>query len=90
MALFTMVMYPSRKYTSRLGEIIGGSFELSFQVANVSNPNSVVFSVMEAKDYKSNLRLCLESYQRQNDQFEKVTWHSRKFVIFFFGDYDIL
>ena len=76
------------------GDHGGGSFKMSFQVANVSNPNkpqnSVVFSVMEAKDCKSNLRLCLERYGRQIDQFEKVTWHGRKFVIFFFGDYDVL
>ena len=76
------------------GDHGGGSFKMSFQVANVSNPNkpqnSVVFSVMEAKDYKSNLRLCLERYRRQIDQFEKVTWHGRKSVIFFFGDYDFL
>ena len=58
---------------------------MSFQVTNVSKPNkpqnSVVFSVMEAKDCKSNLRLCLE---RQIDQFEKVTRHGRKFVIIIF------
>ena len=45
----------------------GGSFKMSFQVANVENPNkpenTVVFSVLEAKDYKSNLLLCLERFK---------------------------
>ena len=45
---------------------------------------------MEAKDYKSNLRLCLERFRRQIEQFKKVTWQGRKFVVFFFGDYDLL
>ena len=71
------------------GAHVGGSFQISFQVANVSNPNkpqnSVVFSVMEATT-----QLCLERYRRQIDQFEKVTWHGRKFVIFLFGNYDFL
>ena len=76
------------------GDHGGGSFKMSFQIANVENPNkpenSVVFSVMEAKDYKSNLRLCLERFRRQVEKFSQVTWKGRKIVVFLFGDYEFL
>ena len=86
---------PASEIHLKIGGDHGGqSFKMSFQVANVHNPNkpenSVIFSVMEAKDYKSNLRLCLERFRRQIEQFKKVTWQGRKFVVFFFGDYDFL
>ena len=56
---------PSDKIFLKIGgDHGGGSFKMSFQVANVENPNkpenTVAFSVLEAKDYKSNLVLCLE------------------------------
>ena len=38
----------------------GGSFKLSYKITNVSHPNSpntVVFSIFEAKDYKSNVKI---------------------------------
>ena len=61
---------PASEIHLKIGGDHGGqSFKMSFQVANVHNPNkpenSVIFSVMEAKDYKSNLRLCLERFRRQ-------------------------
>ena len=43
------------------GDHGGGSFKMSYQIANVSNPNSkentVVFSIFEAKDSRVNLKL---------------------------------
>ena len=74
---------PASEIHLKIGGDHGGqSFKMSFQVANVHNPNkpenSVIFSVMEAKDYKSNLRLCLERFRRQIEQFKKVTWQGRK------------
>ena len=41
----------------------GGSFKMSYQVANINNPNKVantVTSIFEAKDSRRNLRICLE------------------------------
>ena len=78
---------PASEIHLKIGGDHGGqSFKMSFQVANVHNPNkpenSVIFSVMEAKDYKSNLQLCLERFRRQIEQFKKVTWQGRKFVVF--------
>ena len=55
------------------GDHGGGSFKMSFQVANVENPNkpenTVVFSVLETKDYKSNLVLCLERFKTHSKVF---------------------
>ena len=69
---------PASEINLKIGGDHGGqSFKMSFQVANVHNPNKpenyVIFSVMEAKDYKSNLRLCSERFRRQIEQFKKVT-----------------
>ena len=48
------------------GDHGGGSFKTSFQVANVNNPNqpsnTVVFSVMEAKDLWSNLVIVFRTF----------------------------
>ena len=49
------------------GDHDGGSFKMSFQIGNVYSPNkpqnTVIFRIMEAKDYKSNLLLCLERFK---------------------------
>ena len=48
------------------GDHGGGTFKMSFQVGNVEHPNkpsnTIIFSHMEAKDYKSNLVLRLERF----------------------------
>ena len=49
------------------GDHGGGSFKMSFQIANTDHPNkvenTVLFSVMEAKDSKANLLLCLQRFK---------------------------
>ena len=76
------------------GDHGGGSFKMSFQVANVENPNkpenTVVFSVLEAKDYKSNLLLCLERFKTHIAKFSQVKWSERTFQVYLFGDYEFL
>ena len=76
------------------GDHGGGSFKMSFQVTNVEHPNkpenTVVFSVMEAKDNKSNLMLCLERFKTHIAMFEKVKWSDRVFKVLLFGDYEFL
>ena len=60
------------------GDRGGGSFKVSFQVANVENPNrkvnTVVFSIFEAKDYRVNIKLALERFRIQIKQFQESPW----------------
>ena len=76
------------------GDHGGGSFKTSFQVAHVLHPNqpnnTVVFSIMEAKDLRSNLMLCLERFKAHIDKFSAVTWKEKVFRVFLFGDYKFL
>ena len=76
------------------GDHGGGTFKMSFQVGNVEHPNkpsnTVIFSHMEAKDYKSNLVLGLERFKLHISQFSKVNWEGRIFRLFLFGDYEFL
>ena len=71
------------------GDHGGGSFKMSFQIANVYNPNKV-FSILEAKDNKSNLMLCLERFKTHIAKFSQVKWAERNFRVFLFGDYEFL
>ena len=61
---------------------------MNFQVANSENPNkpenTVLFDVMEAKDMKSNLILCLQCFKDQVQQFYKVNWNDKSFRLFLF------
>ena len=54
----------------------GGSFKMSFQIGNVEHPNkpenTVIFSIMEAKDLRSNLMLCLERVKLHIDKIHKL------------------
>ena len=56
----------------------GGSFKLSYQIANVSHPNStnntVVLSIFEAKDYRSNVKIGLTRFQEQINALQTMTW----------------
>ena len=57
------------------GHHSGGSFKMSFQVANVENPNNtVVFSIFEAKDYRVNIKLALERFKFQMKELQESTW----------------
>ena len=56
----------------------GGSFKLSYQIANVSHPNStnntVVLSIFEAKGYRSNVKIGLTRFQEQINALQTMTW----------------
>ena len=51
------------------GDHGGGSFKMSYQIANVHNPNSanntIVFSIFEAKDYCSNIEIALTDFKNK-------------------------
>ena len=70
------------------------SFKMSYQIANVANPNrkdnTVVFSIFEGKDSKANLRTCLERFKPQINMLHKVKWRNRSIKVFMFGDYEFL
>ena len=55
------------------------SFKLSYQIANLSHPNStdntVVFSIFEAKDYRSNIKIRLTRFNKRSSNNEMVVSH---------------
>ena len=76
------------------GDHGGATFKATFQIANVLNSNqpniTVIFSIMEAKDHRTNLLLWLERYKAHIKQFRKVKWEGKTFRFFLFGDYEFL
>ena len=76
------------------GDHGGASFKTTFQIANVLNPNqpnnTVMFSITETKDHRTNILLCLERYKAHIEQFRKVKWEGKTFRVFIFGDYEFL
>ena len=55
----------------------GGSFKLSYQIANVSHPNNTdntVFSIFEAKDYRSNIKIGLTRFREQINALQTMKW----------------
>ena len=76
-----LINYPFIKNEIHLeigGDHGGASFKMSFQVANVVNPNRkdniVVFSIFEAKDYRANIKLALERFKIQIKELQESTW----------------
>ena len=71
---------------------VGG--KMCYQVGNIANPNrkenTVVFSIFEAKDSRSNLRMCLSRYTQQIKMLQNVTSNNKRIVVFMFGDYQFL
>ncbi|XP_057308721.1 uncharacterized protein LOC130647029 [Hydractinia symbiolongicarpus] len=60
------------------GDHGGKSFKMNYQLCNSSKPNNkdntVVFSIFEAKDYRSNLMVGLSRFTKQIDQLEQMKW----------------
>ena len=60
------------------GDKGGGTFKMSFQVANVKNPNSqqntVVFNIFEAPDSFCNLKLALDQYSEDIQHLNNMVW----------------
>ena len=72
------------------GDHGGGSFKMSFQIAHTDHPNkvenTVLFSVMEVKDSKANLLLCLQRFKTHVAKRAQVKWLDKSFRIFLFDD----
>ena len=51
---------------------------MNYQICNTIHPNSkdntVVFSIFEAKDYRSNLKLALSRFMPQIDELQVTKW----------------
>ena len=66
------------------------SFEMASQISNVQHPNApgntAIFSIMEAKEYKTNLRLYLERFRTHISHFNKVPWRGKTFRIILFWE----
>ena len=60
------------------GDKGGGTFKMSFQLANVENPNSpdntCVFSIFEGPDSAVNLHVALDMYRQQLEMISSTTW----------------
>ena len=60
------------------GDHGGGSFKLSYQIANVfysnSTDSSVVFSISEAKDYRSIVKIGLSRLREQINTLQTIKW----------------
>ena len=67
---------------------------MCYQIANTRNPNrkenTVVFSIFEAKDNLTNLRLSLSRFKGQVRMLSKVMWENKNIRVFLFGDYEFL
>jgi len=63
------------------GDHGGGSFKMAFQILNTKAPNSrentVVFTLFEAKDCRSNLKLALSRFKSQIDDLQQMTWSKK-------------
>ena len=68
------------------GDHGGGSFKMSYQIANVANPNSkdstLVFSLFYAKDCRINIKAGLSRFAQQIDELQNMMW--RLTTIFYF------
>ena len=60
------------------GDHGGGSFKMSFQICNISKPNSkentIVFCIFEAKDKKVNLKTALLQYKDAVSELQSTLW----------------
>ena len=59
------------------GDHGGGSFKLSYQIANVSHSNSTdntVYSIFEAKDHRSNVKIGLTRFREQINALQTMKW----------------
>ncbi|XP_065641217.1 uncharacterized protein LOC124812048 isoform X1 [Hydra vulgaris] len=76
------------------GDYGGGSFKMTYQVANTLNPNSkdntIVFSIFEAKDYRVNVKVAMSRFEKQIEDLQKMKYKDNNIRVFVFGDYQFL
>ena len=67
------------------GDKGGGTMKTSFQIYNIANPNifknSMVFSIVEASDTYTNLKIALEPFKHQINQLcGKILWYTLQYT----------
>lgn len=72
-------MIPSDEIWIKVGgDKGGGTFKMSFQIANIPSPNStqntVVFNLFQAPDSYSNIKLALQRYVPHVNQLQHLLW----------------
>ena len=76
------------------GDHGGGSFKLSFQIANTLHPNAVrstvPFLVFSAPDSVDNLATAIKPYTAQIQQLQHSMWEGKSVRCTFFGDYELI
>ncbi|XP_065663350.1 uncharacterized protein LOC136085802 isoform X3 [Hydra vulgaris] len=76
------------------GDYGGGSFKMTYQVANTLNPNSkdntIVFSIFEAKDYRINVKVAMSRFEKQIEDLQEMKYKDNNIRVFVFGDYQFL
>ena len=74
------------------GDHGGGSFKLSFQIANCRNPNSlkntIPFLIFEAKDSPANMATAFSIFQEQISTLNGMQWKAFTIQVVLFGDYE--
>ena len=93
--LVTHVFIPDDKISIKIGgDHGGGSFKMSYQVANVNQPtkldNTVIFSIFEAKDSRADLHIRLERFKLHVNKLMSLSWTDKIFRCFMFGDNEFL
>ena len=73
------------------GDHGGNNFKMAYQIGNMKHPNrkenTTIFSIFEAKDSVSNLRICLDRYKAQIRLLQTKKWKDHVLRIFLYGDY---
>ena len=86
---------PSNEVWVKLGgDHGGGSFKLSFQIANTSHPNAIQntipFLVFAAPDSVENLATTFRAYAGQVKHLMDSAWQDKQIRFIFFGDYELI
>ena len=78
---------PEKEIQIKIGrDYGGGSFKMTYQVANTLNPNSkentIVFSIFEAKDYRINIKVAMSRFEKQLEDLQKMKYKYVTEIIF--------
>ena len=95
LGMLTNSQVPENEIWIKVGGDHGGdSFKLSFQIVNVSKPNSktntVMFFLGKFKDSRHNLGETFKLFKTELEELQCTHWRGRKFRLFLFGDYAFL
>ena len=76
---------PEKEIQIKIGDYGGGSFKMTYQVANTLNPNSkdtIVFSIFEAKNYRINIKVAMSRFEKQLEDLQNMKYKYVTEIIF--------